>query len=513
MDDKVLMILEISRKQDYIFGSKKLKENAARSADINFATSDRIFRIAAGELYDTEQNYVYAGGGHSVLGFADREQAKKFAARVTEYVMRSYNGLEMFVAISESTDGTPGERLKRLSEELEKKKSRRKDSFQRMRFGLESLVGTEENADDETWKKIRRNYESTLEPERFLKDMSGQWKFPTIFDELQFDQAKNRGIEDNFIAVIHIDGNAMGNRVNRIYEKYRKDFEDAARGLRRFSEGIQEDFETAFGSMIKKVIQMGHRSEVLPLRPVILAGDDVCFVTAGSIGLECARIFMEELAKLENEEDGMKYASCAGVAIVHRKYPFHRAYEMAEELCSNAKKYGTLLNESGEISAIDWHIEFGQLKDSLADIRKDYLAEDGCRMELRPYVVVASGESKPDACREFEFFREMCRLLQENREQFARGKMKEWRTALRQGEWESRLYLHSKEIQDILYHAFSAMYRSTSERMEQYEKILMEGQEIRKEAFMESAGEKHCLFFDAIEIMDHCILLEEEQNA
>ena len=511
MEDKILMILEVSRKQDYIFGSKKLRENTARSADINFATSDRLFQIAAGEVYDTGRNFVYAGGGHSVLGFADRGQAREFATRVTEYVMRKYNGLEMFVAISEEQNGIPGERLKKLSEELEKKKSRRKDSFQRMRFGLESLVSTEE--EDEALKKVRKNYENTMEAGRFLGENVGTWMFPTVFDELQCDLAKDRGIDDNFIAVIHVDGNAMGSRVSKIYDKYQTNFEEAARGLQRFSEGIQRDFETAFGEMVKTVIRMGHSSSVLPLRPVILAGDDVCFVTAGSIGLECARVFMEELAKLKNAEDGMQYASCAGVVMVHRKYPFHRAYEMAEELCSSAKKYGTVLNENGEVSAIDWHIEFGQLKDSLADIRRDYVAEDGCRMELRPYVVLAPGEKKPDACREYEFFREMCGLLQENREQFARGKMKEWRDALRQGGLESRLYLHRRESSDILYHAFAAMYRSRNERMKQYERILMEGQSIKKEAFLESAGEKHCLFFDAIEAMDHIVLFEEAQDA
>ena len=41
--------------------------------------------------------------------------------------------------------------------------------------------------------------------------------------------------------------------------------------------------------------QRGISSAALPIRPLILAGDDVCFVTAGRIALECARVFLERL--------------------------------------------------------------------------------------------------------------------------------------------------------------------------------------------------------------------------
>ena len=39
-----------------------------------------------------------------------------------------------------------------------------------------------------------------------------------------------------------------------------------------------------------------------------------------------------ELLKAEN-----KFSACAGICYCHPHYPFHRAYEIAEELCSNAK--------------------------------------------------------------------------------------------------------------------------------------------------------------------------------
>ncbi len=140
--------------------------------------------------------------------------------------------------------------------------------------------------------------------------------------------------------------------------------------------------------MAETLARRTEQTKILPLRPIILAGDDACFVTAGSIGLECARIFNKDLTSLTNKADGQPYAACAGVALVHQKYPFHRAYQLAESLCGNAKKYGADLDERRQVSAMDWHIEFGQLKDSLSDLRQDYQTEDGCRLELRPVSLV-----------------------------------------------------------------------------------------------------------------------------
>ena len=73
--------------------------------------------------------------------------------------------------------------------------------------------------------------------------------------------------------------------------------------------------------------------------------------------------------------------------MVHLKYPFHQAYDLAEALCSSAKKYGVSLCGDGSVSVMDWHIEFGQLKENLREIRSDYETEDG-NAWIRPVVVL-----------------------------------------------------------------------------------------------------------------------------
>lgn len=509
--DRILMILEVSRKQDYIFASKKLRENAARSEEIAYVTDSAFFRETAGELYSPEKNLVYTGGGHTVLQFDDRETATRFARAVTSEAMTRFDGMELFVKqMPYDAERTPGENLMALTAALEEKKALRKSSFRRLSVGVEAL-------DPVTYQPKLAEKEAAPQRPELLPAPEG-WKFPTQFQELTG--------EDNFIAVVHVDGNAMGKRVQDLYGERTASWDDCRASLQRFSSGIQADFERAFSETVDTLISGSELTPpTLPIRPVILAGDDVCFVTAGKIGLESARVFLEHLTALKNAEDGKPYAACAGVALVHQKFPFHQAYDLAEELCSSAKRFGAELDPAGRVSAMDWHIEFGQPKDSLSQIREDYQTEQifpsesgdakaGKRgqMELRPVVVTAPEEvpmEKTGGVRTYRFFRGLCQAMKGEYGNTARSKIKDLRTAFKQGEEETRFFLRDQEVTELLDHAFTARYQTWGEQAEQYRKLLDGQQELAKGPFEKIDGTMRCLFFDAIEMIDHCDFLKE----
>lgn len=520
-----LTILEVSRKQDYIFASQRLRQNAARSEEIARVTKSGFFSEVAPALYREEDNLVNTGGGHAVLRFADRETARQFVQTLTRAVLQQYPGMELFARTLEyDPQRTPQENMNCLTDALEQKKARRTVSFQRLDLGLEKTPGAgkmsaQGPAPD---REAAPDWEKNM-----LERLGGGFAFPSEFSELN----KALGgagegmpaIRDNFIAVVHLDGNAMGARVGQLYQKPENaDFDACRKDLQRFSKGIQTDFECAFFEMLEELIHTFDLRGTLPLRPVILAGDDVCFVAAGAIGLECARVLLEKLAARQNEADHQPYAACAGVVLVHEKYPFHRAYQMAEELCESAKRFGAGLDEGRRVSAIDWHIEFGQLRDSLADQRAAYQTEDGCRLELRPVTVVVPPELglqglSPE--RTYPFFSALCRTMQGITDQIARGKLKELRTALRQGEEESRFYLRDRRMDKLLYTPFNAAWRTWEERAQQFRAAFARGGMPRDEAFAafeEKAADgsvglvKRCLLFDAIEMVDHYIPWKEE---
>lgn len=517
---RYLAILEVSQKQAYIFASNKLKDNIRNSAIIErVLSSDYILDTLSSKGYSDENNMVYAGGGHTILEFLDHDMAKQSIRILTERIYKEYDGLEVFAKIvAFDEEKSVKDNISKLISELEKKKAIRKAAFHQESYGIEAI-------DSNTLNRICVNTnKSALDAVSDDIDAKEKALFPNGFDSAkEFANLGGAKGESNFIAIVHIDGNGMGKRVEDFYEMIGDvSWKETKKKLRQFSEGIASDFETAYKGMINRVTDSimqgkdvytklkldkgGHK--YFPIRRVITAGDDVCFVTEGRIGIECARIFIEELTseKCKNVADGKGYTACAGVAIVHQKYPFYRAYKLSEMLCSNAKKYGAAISpdDNGRsISSIDWHVEFGELKDSLKDIRVSYDTDDGNRLELRPYIIKAPDKVMSDAAYALRLYKNFKRILTTvvSRENgYATGKIKNLRSVLKEGNIATKYYLQFNKMTDIL-------IESGDDRLDLTK--LFTGKTDETEVFVtQPDGIGHSLLFDAIEILDTFISID-----
>ena len=484
MRPNYLSIFEVSQKQAYIFGSRKLRDNLTRSEEIRYVTTPEFFAECCGDDFSAKDNLVYNGGGHAVLQFQDREQALRTANAITSAVLTRFPGMEMYTKLMEyRPEQSPGDNLNALSVALEEKKALRLASFHRYSFGV-----------DVSREPVQKPLPVPMDNQEYYRE----WKLTADGEQLAG--------EDNFLAIVHIDGNAMGARVQRIYEKAGNDWEKCRSLLDQFSREIDEHFSNAFDEMrdelVQKLPSLGWNAakDSFPLRRIINAGDDVCFVCAGKLGLSCAASFLRHLSGKINHADDKGYSACAGVCMVHKKYPFRAAYDMSEQLCSNAKRFGTKYDPNGGISCMDWHIEFGQLKDSLREIRSDYLTEDGGRLELRPYSVV--GGQIPQH-RQFAFFCSVIRELGEQAKNLPRSKVKSLREALKQGELETVLALKSMNLENI-----SDLGVET--RVPDWLKKTLKDGKVEKGAFISDGETRRSLYFDAIELMDHVAIWEEE---
>lgn len=498
MAERYLVILEVSQKQAYIFGYKKLQNNMIASYVIRYVTSKEFFKsIMPGKFEDS--NMVYDGGGHTILEFAAEDLAKEFVKAVTRRVMELFPGLELFAKISPYDSAkTPGENEAELIRRLEEKKSLRLASFYQGKFGIEAHTNIEEKIlerESETVKAVRQKLcfdTAKYKPAKKFENLGGK---------------KN---ESNFIAVVHIDGNLMGRRVARL-EQDRKagSWADYKELKARFSKQIELDFQSAYEEMIHVAEDnmdflreefgcQDTERPYFPVRNIILAGDDVCFVTEGRIGVECARIFLEKIWGKVNPVDEKNYSACAGVAIVHQKYPFYKAYQLAEELCSNAKRMIAELakNEPGDkkgvadLCAIDWHIEFGEMANGLAEIRNQYLTQDGCRLEARPYLVCGDKHLMDlEKIRRYEYFRNYIISMQK-KETIARSKLKELRGVLKRTTDAAEAYREINLMDNIFWKACDDYHLG------------------EKSVFYKTAdGEMRSLIFDAVETMDTYLAL------
>ena len=517
---KFLAILEVSQKQAYIFSSNKLKDNIRNSAIIEKVLSPKyILNALKSEGYSDEENMVYSGGGHTILEFVDELVAKRNIRILSEKIYKEYDGLEVFAKIvTFNPQKSAKDNIGNLISELEKKKAIRRSAFHQGSYGIEAI---DSNTLNRVCKSVNK---AALDAVTQDIDAKEQSLFPEGFEPAKrFENLGGSKNESNFIAVVHIDGNGMGKRVEDFYAMIGDiSWDDTKKKLRQFSEGIASDFEKAYKGMVDRIaknIEPGKevyskldldkkKQRYFPIRRVITAGDDVCFVTEGRIGIECARIFIEELCsdKCINIADKKGYSACAGVAIVHQKYPFYRAYELSEMLCSSAKKYGASISpeDNGRsISSIDWHVEFGELKDTLSDIRAVYNTGDGNRLELRPYIVKASEKIITDETYSLKLYKNFKRILTTvvSRENgYAIGKIKNLRNVLKEGELSAKYYLEFNRLTDIL-------IESGAEKIDLSK--LFTGSTSESEIFVaQPDGKKHSILFDAIEILDTFISID-----
>lgn len=153
-------------------------------------------------------------------------------------------------------------------------------------------------------------------------------------DILEISNGKNK------IAVIHADGNGLGQIIPKLGEK-----------LSAFSAALEVATQNAF-----KNAQTPH----IKIREVILGGDDMTVICDANEALEFTRKFLEnfeeETKKIE-ELKGLqeKLTACAGIAYCNEKYPFHYAVHLAEALCSQTKKHAKSIDKDLAPSSLMFH--------------------------------------------------------------------------------------------------------------------------------------------------------------
>ena len=188
-------------------------------------------------------------------------------------------------------------------------------------------------------RNLRDRFEKIFALKNF--DPQTDFDFPTEVDKL----GQREG--ENYFAIVHVDGNNMG-------LKFRQCTGLTAR--RKLSREIRRKTEGAFADLLAKIILMKNaggfdkilklKENFLPIRPLIIGGDDVTFFCPAKVAILFTKTLVEFLYAdtPENapehltQENSRHIDACAGIAILPTKYPFFRGYKLTEQLCDEAKK-------------------------------------------------------------------------------------------------------------------------------------------------------------------------------
>ncbi len=468
-----LTILDISGVQNYLFNSNRLPHNIGASYLVKQATEEWV-DIAMkgwnkGNIESGAANYeiVYSGGGNAVVLFDSHDHAIEFTRRYTKHLLQNAPGLRVVV---QHTDFEWSQSLADLYtqalRELAQKKAEQTPVMPMLGLGVTAacqytgLPAIQRDSDDDN-KRISVEVAAKVHAHQDARD----WLKKVFADKLgtfdfayDFNLFGERG-KASYIAVVHADGNGMGKRKEALCEKYAKpeDNRKFIQALRDFSEQIKEAGKQALQATFQQAMEWDKDKQILidpqnnqvRFVPLVFGGDDVTFVCDGRLGLSLAAIFLQEFSKQRLEVDGKPLYACAGVAIVKNRYPFARAYDMAEDLCQSAKRAvkAWKVKDDEDALALDWHFAVSGAVLALGEIRKrEYTVEDDKKLYARPYLINADREP----LKSWHAFRSVVREFKEGKDwKDRRNKVKELREQLRQGQDATKQFRELFELREL----------------------------------------------------------------
>ncbi|MEH2169965.1 MAG: hypothetical protein V7K41_25600 [Nostoc sp.] len=440
MTQFTITVFDTTGKQNYIFNTNRLRENIGASFLLSQSTKEWVEEILqtnlgipknrqaeAIESSGLDAEIVYANGGNALIIFKSREIAIKFTRLLSKKVLTEASGVNLLVAHADfdwenNNLYTIVEDLKK--NELEHQKYERKHSASLLGLGVTaSCNSTQLPAVDRSNKYIdydddegTDSYLISTEIRQKLKAVRKanpklQQIFSNVVDEniYQFpyrsdNLGRSQG-ESSYVAVVHIDGNGMGDRFKKHGEG--KENRDYINAMRDFSNSVETAGTEALKAVIETIVNsiksgrlVGKLGEFdlnknstsnifyLPFRPLVYGGDDITFICEGRLGVELAALFLQKF-EVQKVTDGEPLTACAGICVVKAHYPFSRAYQMSEDLCKVAKKFVKSERQKYGIdyfSAIDWHLAASGLIGSISEIRqREYRVNNkSWYLEMRP---------------------------------------------------------------------------------------------------------------------------------
>ena len=203
--------------------------------------------------------------------------------------------------------------------------------------------------------------------------------------------------KNDWIAIIHADGNGLGKVVQAVGKQ--KDV------FREFSMQLDIATKEAAQKAFEAIESKFGDKKVIPIRPVVLSGDDMTVIIRGDLAIDYANAFIsafEEQTKahlgdiLREQhvfaDDKDCLTACAGIAFIKSSYPFYYGYQLAEDLCGQAKKDTKSIHGAETNHLPPSCLMFHKVQDSFIvdykDIeRRELTTKDGLSFKAGPYYI------------------------------------------------------------------------------------------------------------------------------
>lgn len=375
--------------QEYIMSSSKLKEMVGASQLLEVLTSvflkTTIQKLDLAEkdigtlgvdlkLSDNEILFPRKAGGVFLAIMKEGKKSELFKQLWPIVVQQLAPGLKFSVASSSGTDIKKA--IEEVRNQLNAEKNTPKVSLPEM-TPLTMRSPRTGGAAINTVKNVSIDYPTQVknktqdEAKELFQIVSKKWLpkseqdriFPNIFEhnrasenETEFPFSGKAG--EHTIAIIHADGNGVGQYIQDFFNEIKKDNVndlDFLKAYSTFSQGLDNATQTAAQSAMQWLLNKydqdkQDKKKALPIRPLILSGDDVTCIIRSDYAFEFMQILTQEFEKSSKKElDKLEIAQnvfpdyltiTTGMVFLRSNQPFYMGYQLAEDLCRRSKKEG-----------------------------------------------------------------------------------------------------------------------------------------------------------------------------
>lgn len=365
--DKYLYGASIQGIQSFIFQTNKLKEIVGGSELVEEVCTDMFYDFIGSN--EKDENIILSAAGN-IKYISDHETCKKLVRDFPRKVLLKAPGVTVSQAVVKIDDKISlAESINLLEEKLKAERNKPTMPLEIGFMGLERARRTGGIAVELKNKKgkLEAFCESTIKKDKIVdrkSDLTSESSHTKLFRKISGVTEKPKeitleieeickGHKNSWIAVVHADGNGLGNILRVMGEKLKESkFEESKRAFRKFSLALDHATQAAAQIAFWKVFS---KAEAFtsdfkqPIRPIVCGGDDLTFIIRADLALEFTEIFLREFESQTEqefkvlEEFGINdfkqgITACAGIAYIKESYPLHYALNLSESLCKDAKR-------------------------------------------------------------------------------------------------------------------------------------------------------------------------------
>ena len=370
-----------------------------------FSMEETLRRFQDGTLDAVE---LFRGGGNDTVLFRDEETFRRANAAYTRFVLERYPGLLPFCvgATAKCVDYRADysalmTKVHRSKSAMQNGRVENAQPFARLNQTTLQAVSVEDRRGQ---KPEYRTAESDAKYRKWLQSAMTD-KATRLLDSIARDERQS------LLAIVHADGNSMGVKLQNMLGN-ETDYDFCVNHMRAFTREVHCLF-TGEGKAAVERCRSGLAEKYsdepesnMLVRWIVADGDDATFICNAKFALELTEAYLEGV-EAAGRELGKPYSACAGICVFHSHYPFARAYEVAEQACSSAKK--PVHENMKEQAWVDFHYLRSGVYGELEDIREMHQTH---RCIARPWFVC--GEQPPDG-RQLETLKQLKLLLKDAR--------------------------------------------------------------------------------------------------